>query len=57
MILVCRLATTQRIISVRMQVIDFSGLCNMEVAVERTWRYLQRPEKPITCILFSNYAE
>jgi len=49
--------TTQRIISVRTQVIDFSGICNMVVAVERTWMYLQRPEKSITCVLFKNYAE
>ncbi len=35
--------TTQRIIQVRAQVIDFSGICNMDVAVERTWTYLQRP--------------
>ncbi len=44
--------TTQRIIRVRTQVIDFSGICNMDVAVERTWTYLQRPEKSITCVLF-----
>jgi len=34
-----------------MQAIDFSGLCNMDVAVERTRMYSQRPEKAMTCIL------
>ena len=44
--------TIQRCIATRMQVVVLSGFCSMDVAVERTWRCLQRPDKTTTRIFF-----
>jgi hypothetical protein len=36
-----------------MQAVVLSGLCNKDVAVERTWKYSQRPDKTTACILIA----